>query len=90
MGVLPKDRFDPAEAVKEIRAYLAGKLPPVPDRTLTAAQQWVAEAERIRSTLRRIRRDTIRSAAAHHPEEARQLVTELRTLADDVERGVKR
>jgi uncharacterized protein (DUF2252 family) len=89
VAVLPDDRFDKDEAVEQIRAYLAGEAiePAAPDAT--PAEVFAAEAKRVRTALRRIRNDTIRTAGADNPEEVRQLAAELRELADEMEKDAQ-
>jgi hypothetical protein len=89
VAMLPADRFDPADAVAQIRAYLTGQVGR-PEPSLSArAGLWATEASRVRNVLRRVHRDAIRAAAAEHPDDARRLATELRELADEVERGLQ-
>ncbi|WP_228648345.1 hypothetical protein, partial [Microtetraspora sp. AC03309] len=89
VAALPSDRFDPAEAVTQIRAYLAGERVPPDSPLATTAELWSAEAGRVRTVLRRVRQDAIRAAAAEHPDDARKLAAELRELADEVEQGLQ-
>ncbi|WP_165484380.1 hypothetical protein, partial [Gordonia paraffinivorans] len=50
------------------------------------AAVWAAEADRLRSVVRRtVTRPAFRAAARARPEEARAVVAELRALLDDVE-----
>lgn len=90
VGVLPDDdHFDTDKAVEQIRAYLAGQTAPSEPSAPSPAELWAAEAGRVRSALRRIRRDVVRAAAVENPEEARELAAELRALADEVEQDVQ-
>jgi hypothetical protein len=86
VNVLPADRFDPAEAAGQIRAYLAGDLaldaPPPPSPT----ELFAHEVQRLRSALRRtLRPDTVRSVASQHPEQVHEFARELRALADELD-----
>jgi hypothetical protein len=77
------DQFDPVEAARQIRAYLAGELNSEPQ---DPARAFTAEAERLRSTLSRmVKRPTFLSYARTHPDKARAVVAELRGLLDDIE-----
>jgi hypothetical protein len=81
------DRFDPAEAAEQIRAYLAGDLragaPAVPP-----AEAFAAEVARIRKAVERaIKPATLRAAASEHPDQVREFAAELRALADELEHG---
>jgi hypothetical protein len=74
---LPPDRFDPARAAEQIRAYLAGEV------TLALPAMSTGEqVERVRAQIRRIKVDVVR-AAGH--EAATELAAELRRLADAME-----
>lgn len=89
VSALPNDRFDPVEAVEQIRAYLAGAAngqnAPRSVET-TAAETFTVEAGRLRTILQRIaKRDIARSAATENPEEVKKVVTELRALLDEIE-----
>ncbi|WP_285710830.1 hypothetical protein, partial [Microtetraspora sp. NBRC 16547] len=89
VAVLPPGRFARAEAVAQIRAYLAGEMAPPDSPPLTTAELWTAEASRVRTVLRRVRQDAVRAAAAEYPDDARRLAAELRELADAVERELR-
>uniref|UniRef100_UPI003F491534 hypothetical protein n=1 Tax=Microtetraspora malaysiensis TaxID=161358 RepID=UPI003F491534 len=86
--ILPPDRFGHAEAVAQIRAYLAGEIAPPDSSPATPAELWSVEAGRVRTALRRVRQGAV-SAAAEHPDDARKLAAELRELADEVEQGLQ-
>lgn len=82
-----RDRFDPATAAEEIRAYLTRDDDGQDDaEPVDPAAAWTAEADRLRSTVRRaITRPAFRAAAQARPDEARAVVAELRKLLDEVE-----
>jgi hypothetical protein len=85
--ILPEDDdFDPDKAAEQIRAYLAGQTVPPKPPSPSPAELWTTESTRARSALRRIRRDTVRAAAAQNPDEAREFITELRDLADEIDK----
>jgi hypothetical protein len=90
ISALPDNRFDAAEAVEHIRAYLAKGNDLQQPAGPTASETFAAEATRLRTILRRVvSHDTIRNAATENPEEVRAFVTELRELLDQVEKGIK-
>ncbi|WP_157570853.1 hypothetical protein [Microtetraspora malaysiensis] len=88
VAILPPDRFGHAEAVAQIRAYLAGEIAPPDSSPTTPAELWSVEAGRVRTALRRVRQGAV-SAAVEHPDDARKLAAELRELADEVEQGLQ-
>lgn len=75
--VIPRDRFDPARAVEQIRAYLAGEIGPAAHVVSVGDQ-----VERVRAQIRRIKVDVVRAAGR---EAATELAAELRRLADEME-----
>jgi len=89
ISALPADRFDPAEATEQIRAYLAqhadGQDPPEPARGGTSTT-FAAEAGKLRAILQRVvKRDLAQTAASEDPGEVKKVVTELRALLDEIE-----
>lgn len=84
--VLPDGDFDPDKAAEQIRAYLAGQTMPPTSPEPSPAELWTAESTRVRGALRRIRRGVARAAAAENPEEAREIIAELRDLADEIDK----
>lgn len=87
IAALPGDRWDRAKAVEQIRAYLAGELAAVDPEDVDPVKAWEAEAERLRSTVRRVvTRPAWRTAAREHPDQARAVIAELRELLDAAER----
>ncbi|MFI0453683.1 hypothetical protein [Actinomadura sp. 6N118] len=89
VAVLPNtDRFDPAEASTQIRAYLAGEADPLAPVEADPAEVFAADVARVRSTIRRaFRRDSLRAVASTRPDEARKLAAELRELAAELDPG---
>lgn len=92
VAVLPADRFDREEAEVLLQQYLnvGQRVLPAPDpdegELADPAAVWTAEAERLRSTVRRaVTRPAFRAAARARPDEARAVVAELRALLDEVE-----
>lgn len=85
-----RDNFNPATAADEIRAYLARSASDndgqVGAEPVDAATAWTAEADRLRTVVRRVvTRPAFRAAARARPDEARAVVAELRALLDEVE-----
>ncbi|WP_242911448.1 hypothetical protein [Actinomadura terrae] len=82
-----RDRFDPATAADDIRAYLARDRDVQGDTGPTdPTAAWTVEADRLRTTVRRVvSRPAFRAAARARPEEARAVVAELRALLDELE-----
>ncbi|MGC4959744.1 hypothetical protein ACLQ2P_41660 [Actinomadura citrea] len=82
-----RDKFDPATAADEIRAYLArGDQDQEDAEPVDPATAWTAEAERLRNVVRRaVTRPSFQAAARARPAEARAVVAELRALLDEVE-----
>ncbi|WP_067801356.1 hypothetical protein [Actinomadura formosensis] len=84
LAILPDDRFDPDDTTRRIKDFLAEDvrvLPPPdkPDPADTAVQ-------RFRSVLQRtIRQEDLQAVRSKHPDEARQLATELRELAAELD-----
>lgn len=87
--ILPDGRFDHAEAVVQIRAYLARStddLNPLETTEVSAVEAFTVEAGRLRTILQRVaKRDIVRSAANENPDEVKKVVTELRILLDEIE-----
>jgi hypothetical protein len=81
-----RDKFDPATAADEIRDYLARGDEDQDAEPVDPATAWTAEAERLRSVVRRaVTRPSFQAAARARPAEARAVVAELRALLDEVE-----
>jgi hypothetical protein len=89
IGVLPADHFDPAEAVSQIRAYLAGDhvspqpLPADPVRVFTSESgRFVRNLHRFATS------EAIKTARAADPGAVRQAVADIRAALDEIERGI--
>jgi hypothetical protein len=78
VGQLPADHFDQAEAVSQIRAYLAGGKEPGPDSRTDPAQAFAAESGRLVKKLHRF-------ARAAGPDAVRQAVAGIRSALDEIE-----
>jgi hypothetical protein len=87
VGALPAGEFDPAEAVRQIRAYLAGELTPPgrppadPVRTLFTAgnAKWLKDIQEITAS-----RDIIKAAREADPERVQQIAATFRAVADQL------
>ncbi|WP_131784463.1 hypothetical protein [Protofrankia symbiont of Coriaria ruscifolia] len=85
--ILPAGEWDRDQAVRQIRAYLAGQVQQ-PAADAAPVTTWEAEAARLRDTVRRIvTRPAWRTAAREHPDQARAVIAELRELLDEVEKS---
>lgn len=86
VGILPADHFDQAEAVRQIRAYLAGEAasqPPPADPVET----FTAETARLLRVLQRVAAgNAIRAARSANPDAVRQAVASIRAVLDEIER----
>jgi hypothetical protein len=86
VGILPADHFDQAEAVRQIRAYLAGDAvsqPPPAD----PVQTFTAETTRLLRVLQRVAAgNAIRAARSANPDAVRQAVASIRAVLDEIER----
>jgi hypothetical protein len=86
VGILPADHFDQADAIRQIRAYLAGEpasqAPPAdPVATFTA------ETTRLLRVLQRVAAgNAIRAARSANPDVVRQAVASIRAVLDEIER----
>jgi hypothetical protein len=78
VGQLPADHFDQAEAVSQIRAYLAGGKELGPDSPADPAQAFAAESGRLVKRLRRF-------ARAADPDAVRQAFAGIRSELDEIE-----
>jgi hypothetical protein len=80
VGILPADDFDRDEAIAQIRAYLAGELPPPEPPAVDRGQVAAAQATRLLTALHR--------AARTDPGAVRKAVAELRAALDEIEREI--
>lgn len=89
MGILPADHFDPDEAVRQIRAYLAGERAAKPLPPASPAETFATETARLLKVLQRVATgDTIRAARTADPEGVRQALASIRAMLDEIERQV--
>lgn len=86
VGILPADRFDPAEAAEQIRAYLAGA-PVAPGRSAADPVGTVtAESAKILRALHRVSSARVlRAALDADPDAVRRLIAEVRAGLDALE-----
>jgi hypothetical protein len=89
VAVLPRDHFDPAEAVSQIRAYLAaGPTRPSAPAAVDPVALVTAEATRLRRVLHRAADHGALKAAAHEQHDAvRKVIADMRALLDEIEQG---
>lgn len=83
VAILPLDYFDPAEAVRQIRAYLDGeRTPPTP----TAADP-VTAFVRVDRAISKLENDVIEAVRAEDPELVSRMAARMRAVLDQLERG---
>jgi hypothetical protein len=88
VAALPRDHFDPAEAVRQIRAYLAAPTRPSAPAAVDPVALVTAEATRLRKVLHRAADHGALKAAAHeHPDAVRKVIADMRALLDEIEQG---
>jgi hypothetical protein len=88
VAVLPRDHFDPAEAVRQIRAYLAAPTRPPTPAAVDPVALVTAEATRLRKVLHRAAdHGALKAAAAQHPDAVREVIADMRALLDELEKG---
>jgi hypothetical protein len=86
VGILPADQFDPAEAVEQICAYLAGNLHHQPRHNASPVETFTAQAEKMLRTLQRAAsRGTLQAAAHADPETVRRMIADMRSILDAIE-----
>lgn len=87
--VLPKEHFDSAQAVEQIRAYLAQYLDDSEEaggEGPAPGEVFAHEAQRLQRAWRRVlKRNVFRQAAHQDPEEIRKFFSEFRSLIDEAE-----
>lgn len=85
VSVLPADRFDPEEASRQIRSYLAGKLD-APAPASNPLESFAAETAKMLRTLQRtVKRGTLKAAASSDPDAVRKVIADLRAILDEIE-----
>jgi hypothetical protein len=90
VGVLPAGRFDPAEAIGQIRAYLAGYPGDQPSPAANPVETFAAEAAKLLRVLHRVSAKGVLQAAAldADPDVVRKAIADMRTLLDAIEHDV--
>ena len=84
--ILPPGRFDPAEAVEQIRAYLAGNPGDQAQHDASAVEAFTAQTEKMLRTLQRAAsRGTLQAAAHADPETVRRMIASVRSILDAIE-----
>ncbi len=90
VGILPDDRFDPAEAAEQIRAYLAGA-PVAPNRPADPVGTVTAESAKILRALHRVSSARVlRAALDADPAVVRRLIADVRAGLDALEQDLGR
>lgn len=86
IGVLPADRFDPAEAAEQIRAYLAGTLPAASPPAVNPVDTFTTQAARMLQVLHRVSAGGVLQAALDaDPDVVRKVITDMRQMLDQIE-----
>lgn len=83
VGILPDGHFDREEAVRQIRAYLAGQLPPATPPPADPVEVLTASVSRFVASLRG---DAIRAARSANPDAVREVIASVRQVLDELER----
>jgi hypothetical protein len=91
VAILPLDHFDPAGAVEQIRAYLAGDIPArLAPSAADPVEAFTSETAKLAKILHRFAGgNVIREARTANPDVVRQALTELRGVLDELEREIQ-
>jgi hypothetical protein len=88
VSVLAVGRFDEAEAVAQIRAYLAGTLVSPAAPASDPVEAFTAEAGKLLRVLHRVAdRGTLRAAADQDPGAVQKVIADMRAVLDEIEQG---
>lgn len=88
VSILPADRFDPAEAIGQIRAYLTGN-PGNQPRAANPVETFATEAAKLLRVLHRVSAGGVLQAALDaDPDVVRKVIADMRTLLDAIEHDV--
>jgi len=86
VALLPADYWDPDEAVRQIRAYLAGDRTPPEPPPADPLQAFTAETTRLLKSLRGIAAgDVIKAARSANPDMVRETIASVRAVLDQIE-----
>jgi hypothetical protein len=89
VSILPAGRFDPAEAIGQIRAYLAGNPGNQPRPAANPVETFATEAAKLLRVLHRVSaRGVLQAALAADPDVVRKVIADMRTLLDAIEHDV--
>ena len=89
VSILPADHFDPAEAIGQIRAYLAGNPGNQPRAAANPVETFATEAAKLLRVLHRVSaRGVLQAALDADPDVVRKMVADMRTLLDAIEHDV--
>jgi hypothetical protein len=86
VGILLAGHFDQAEAIRQIRGYLAGEATSTPVPT-DPVETFTAETARLLKVLQRVASsDAIKAARSADPGAVREAVASIRAVLDEIER----
>jgi hypothetical protein len=89
VSILPADRFDPAEAIGQIRAYLTGNPGSQPRAAANPVETFATEAAKLLRVLHRVSAGGVLQAALDaDPDVVRKVIADMRTLLDAIEHDV--
>jgi hypothetical protein len=89
VSILRSDRFDQAEAVLQIRGYLAGERAAKPLASADPVETFAIETARLVKVLQRVATgDAIRAARTADPDSVRHALASIRAMLDEIERQV--
>jgi hypothetical protein len=89
VGILPAGRFDPDEAIRQIRAYLEGGPASQPPPQADPVEAFTTQSARLLKVLHRVAAgNVIREARSANPDAVRQVVADIRAVLDEIEREV--
>jgi hypothetical protein len=88
VAVLPPGRFDPEEAVAQIRAYLAGAAEAAGPPPADPVSVFTAHATRMLQALHRAAdRGILQAAAGQDPDTVRKVIADMRAVLDEIEQA---
>jgi len=89
VSILPPGRFDPAEAIGQIRAYLTGNPGNQPRAAANPVETFATEAAKLLRVLHRVSaRGVLQAALDADPDVVRKMIADMRTLLDAIEHDV--
>jgi hypothetical protein len=89
VGIIPADHFDPAEAVNQIRAYLAGEHSPPELPPADPVRAFTAESGKfVRNLHRFATSEAIKAARTANPDAVRQALADIRAVLEEIEHEI--